>query len=206
VYGDFFGAGEYDHYFGPGPDPDVPGAIKGFGQVSSNLNLGGSQEAVDVVEQPGIDGQLLVASRSSLGGNTRFGLATFLNLTDPNSGKVYGGFYPTTAPHLPTLIDFSGKSDAPRAMALQADGKVLMVGMSDIFGANPDMAIARFSPSLQNASIDTSFGIDGKVSVDFFGAIDGAEAVAVQPDGKIIVGGFARNAGTTVFALLRLLP
>jgi uncharacterized delta-60 repeat protein len=168
------------------------------GQISSGLNRGGG-EAVDVVEHPGIDGQLLVAVNVG-----KFALATFINITDTSNGKVYGGNFPP--PLLPTVIDFSGKTDQVSAMALQADGKVIMVGRSDIYGTNPDMAIARFLPGSQSASIDTTFGNAGKVTVDFFGAFDRAEAVAVQPDGKIVVGGYARNGGTTVFALVRLLP
>ncbi len=178
-------------------DPDLGGPLTG-GQISTDLNRGGG-EAVDVVEQLGIDGQMLVAVNVG-----KFGLATFIHITDTSTGKVYGGYFPS--PLLPALVDFSGKTDQVSAMALQADGKVLMVGRSDIYGANPDMAIARFVPGSQGASIDTTFGSAGKVTVDFFGAFDRAEAVAVQPDGKIIVGGYARNAGTTVFALVRLMP
>jgi uncharacterized delta-60 repeat protein len=191
------------HIVGPGwqdpdfNDPDLGGSLTG-GQISSDLNRGGG-EAADVVEQQGIDGQLLVAVNVG-----KFGLATFINITDTSNGKVYGGNFPP--PLLPTLVDFSGQTDQVSAMALQADGKVLMVGRSDIYGANPDMAIARLSPGTQSASLDTTFGNAGKVTVDFFGAFDRAEAVAVQPDGKIVVGGYARNAGTTVFALARLLP
>jgi uncharacterized delta-60 repeat protein len=178
-------------------DPDASGPLTG-GQISSGLNRGGG-EAVDVVEHPGIDGQLLVAVNVG-----KFGLATFINITDTSNGKVYGGNFPP--PLLPTVIDFSGKTDQVSAMALQADGKVLMVGRSDIYGTNPDMAIARFLPGSQSTSVDTTFGNAGKVTVDFFGAFDRAEAVVVQPDGKIVVGGYARNGATTVFALVRLLP
>jgi len=186
--------------YGPGA-ADKTFGIMGTGLVTSDLNLGGPEEAVDVVEQPGVAGQLRVASRSTLAGKTRFGLATFVSVTDPATGAVHDGIYPTLG--IPTLVDFSGQSDAPRAMALQTDGKLLMVGMSDIFGTNPNMAIARYTAA---AAIDTSFGSDGKVIVDFFGRIDGAEAVAVQADGKIVVGGFARNVSSSNFALVRMLP
>jgi uncharacterized delta-60 repeat protein len=197
INGHIVGSGSQDPDFN---DPDASGPLTG-GQISSGLNRGGG-EAVDVVEHPGIDGQLLVAVNVG-----KFALATFINITDRSTGKVYGGYFPAgPPPQLPTLVDISGKTDQVSAMALQADGKVLMVGRSDIYGTNPDMAIARFLPGSQSASIDTTFGNAGKVTVDFFGAFDRAEAVAVQPDGKIVVGGYARNGGTTVFALVRLLP
>lgn len=193
-------AGSQDEDFN---DPDFDGPLLG-GQIGTDLNVGGWEEAVDVVEHPGVDGQLLVATRSTLAGKARFGLATFINRTDTNTGRVYGGYFPS--PLQPTLIDFSGQSDEPSAMAIQSDGKVLMVGRTDIFGANPNMGIARFVPGSQQATIDTSFGSAGMVTVDFFGSFERAEAVAVQSDGKIVVGGYARNGGTTVFAVVRLMP
>ncbi len=42
--------------------------------------------------------------------------------------------------------------------------------------------------------------------VDFFGASDGAECVAIQPDGKIVAASFARNGTTTGLGMVRLLP
>ena len=80
---------------------------------------------------------------------------------------------------------------------------MVVVGQVASLSSNPDFGVVRY---LDTGGPDPAFGNAGKVSIDFFGAIDGAEAVAVQADGKIIVGGFARNAGTTVFALVRLLP
>ena len=56
--------------------------------------------------------------------------------------------------------------------------------------SNPDFAVARYGT---NGAPDASFGSGGKLTIDFFGSFDGAENVAVQPDGKIVVGGFARK-------------
>jgi hypothetical protein len=55
-------------------------------------------------------------------------------------------------------------------------------------------------------SPDQSFGTKGVLTIDFFGDRDSAEAVVQQPDGKLIVGGFARVGNRLVFALVRLLP
>jgi uncharacterized delta-60 repeat protein len=78
-----------------------------------------------------------------------------------------------------------------------------VVGQYANAGVNPDFAVARYLPT---GELDATFGTAGKVTIDFFGAIDGAVGVVVQPDGRIVVGGFARNAGSTGFALARLLP
>ena len=55
----------------------------------------------------------------------------------------------------------------------------------------------------QSGTLDTSFGTGGKVTTDFAGAGDGAAAVAVQPDGKIVVAGEANIDGGYDFALAR---
>src|SRR5262245_38150604 len=44
----------------------------------------------------------------------------------------------------------------------------------------------------QSGTLDPTFGTAGKVTTDFAGSSDGANAIAVQPDGKIVaVGGAA---------------
>ena len=54
-----------------------------------------------------------------------------------------------------------------------------------------------------NGSLDTSFDSDGKVSTDFDSANDRAQALAIQPDGKIVVAGFSNIGGENHFALVR---
>ena len=53
--------------------------------------------------------------------------------------------------------------------------------------------------------LDPSFGTGGIVITSFGGA-DVASAVAVQPDGKLVVAGRTNIAGNTVFALARYNP
>jgi uncharacterized delta-60 repeat protein len=69
--------------------------------------------------------------------------------------------------------------------------------------ASPDSdeaveALAGTAP--REGDLDTSFGGDGKVTTDF-GGEDQARALAIQPDGKIVVAG-----ADTTFALARYLP
>src|SRR5205085_11969666 len=53
-------------------------------------------------------------------------------------------------------------------------------------------------------SLDKKFGRKGIVATDFYGN-NTAEAIALQPDGKIVVAGYTRNNATdnTYFALAR---
>jgi uncharacterized delta-60 repeat protein len=97
--------------------------------------------------------------------------------------------------------DFGGV-DSAYAAALQADGKIVVAGHTEL---NKDIAVARFHP---NGSLDGSFdpgGTDGPGKKTFgHGGYDIANAALVQPDGKIVVAG-AGNANRD-FAVARLNP
>ena len=77
-----------------------------------------------------------------------------------------------------------------------------MAGGSSISESGGLFALARYRP---NGTLDTTFGGDGRVTTDVGGGI--AHAVALQPDGKIVVAGSSTgpfNGGD--FALARYLP
>ena len=80
----------------------------------------------------------------------------------------------------------SGSADFALALALQPDGKIVVAGMSTASGSY-DFALARYLP---NGTLDTTFSGDGTVLTDFgSGSRDWAYALALQPDGKIVVAG-----------------
>ena len=93
--------------------------------------------------------------------------------------------------------DFGGSQYA-LAVAIQSDGKVVAAGYAPV--TSGDFSVARYNT---DGSLDTTFNGTGKVTTDFFGGLDGARAVAIQSDGKIVVGGFANNGATAGFALAR---
>jgi uncharacterized delta-60 repeat protein len=94
-------------------------------------------------------------------------------------------------------------------LALQADGKIVVSGTTTNGSTGgADFAIARIDA---DGSLDTTFGAGtGKTTVAF--DLDGgtgndtASAVALQPDGKIVVAGTAQTPTGSVFAITRLLP
>jgi hypothetical protein len=51
---------------------------------------------------------------------------------------------------------------------------------------------------------DESFGKDGLVRVDFFGDLDIANALILQPDGRIVVAGAARSGLNYFLGLARV--
>ncbi len=81
-------------------------------------------------------------------------------------------------------VDFSfnpvnGANGRVLAVALQADGKVLIGGEFTEINGYPLSGLARLNP---DGSVDTTFG-------DYAGANDVVRSIAVQPDGQILVGG-----------------
>lgn len=101
-----------------------------------------------------------------------------------------GGLDPTFGTGGRVVTDFNLSTDIANAVALQADGKLVVVGTTytnnDYSGE--DFAIARYNP---DGSIDASFGTNGRVTTDFPGLAAVASSVLVQPDGKILVAGGA---------------
>ena len=96
-----------------------------------------------------------------------------------------GDLDPTFSSDGKQTTDFGG-NELATAMALQGDGKIVVVGYTG--GADSDFALARFSP---NGKLDTSFSGDGKQVTDLGGTADRAQGVALQGNGKIVVVGFA---------------
>jgi len=88
------------------------------------------------------------------------------------------------------MTDFNNSTDIANAVATQADGKFIVVGTTytnnDYTGE--DFALARYNA---NGTLDTSFGVQGKVKTDFPGLAAVASSVVIQPDGKIVVAGGA---------------
>lgn len=94
--------------------------------------------------------------------------------------------------------DFAGGNDAANAVAVTLDGKLVAAGSATMPGTGTDFALAVYDG---NGVLDSTFGINGKVTTDFFGANDGARSMVVQPDGKIVLSGFTTNGGERQFAL-----
>jgi uncharacterized delta-60 repeat protein len=106
--------------------------------------------------------------------------------------------------------DIGSNSNQALAVALQADGKIVVAGWS--ISNVVDFAVARFNT---DGSLDDGTGTDstpgdgafasaGVFTADFAAGDDRAQALAIQSDGGIVVAGFATQAGTKNFALLRL--
>src|SRR5712691_1227384 len=94
---------------------------------------------------------------------------------------------------------FGTSADEARAVAVQSDGKIVVAGRATI-GSTFDFALARYNA---DGSLDTSFGTGGKVTTAIGTSTDEAYAIALQSDGKIVVGGRATIGSNFDFALAR---
>ncbi len=99
------------------------------------------------------------------------------------------------------IQSFGGIGHRGQDVAVQADGKIVVVGEKHT-STGRDFAIARYNV---NGSLDKTFSGDGRQVVSV-GVLDQAFSVAIQKDGKIVVGGQACTADGAVcdVALVRL--
>jgi uncharacterized delta-60 repeat protein len=155
-------------------DPDFDG--------DGRVTLPGSVTANAVLVQP--DRKIVVA------GNTAGLEKTTVTRLMPN-----GALDTTFGTGGTTTIDFGSLADIAGGAALQADGKIVVVGYSQDL---EDVTVARLNP---NGSPDPTFGTAGKATVDF-GAATFGFAVALAPSKRIVVAG--QKTGNDDFAVARL--
>lgn len=171
--------------------PDI--TFSGDGTVTQAIGSG-RDEGHDVAVQP--DGKVLVAGLFDGGPVDFIGLVRFdsAGVPDPTFGAGDGVAYYG----LGTPGSFETRG---HALALQPDGKILVVGRSNAAG-NDDFAVIRVDSA---GVLDPTFSGDGKLSVPVSPATDLANDVTVQPDGKILVAGYGDGPGASRdFALARI--
>ncbi len=93
-----------------------------------------------------------------------------------------------------------GNSDASRAVAIQADGKVVATSYAALSGV---FKAVRFNI---DGTLDTGFGSNGVASVAMPETNSVATSLALQADGRIVLGGWGHNGTNLDFQLARLLP
>jgi uncharacterized delta-60 repeat protein len=181
--------GALDGTYGVGgkAEADVPHAVQS------------SETARGVAVQP--DGKIVVAgptnvdSITQVGGDQQFGLARYNPDGTLDAGFGAGGIDGNGA--VSTNFDLEpnggGTTDSPAAVALQSDGKIVVVGKTDPVGPDPgDFAIARYEA---DGDLDPTFDTDGLVTTDLGGAQgDLATSVAIvgtpgSPGFRIVVAG-----------------
>jgi uncharacterized delta-60 repeat protein len=88
--------------------------------------------------------------------------------------------------------DFSLQSgDQVSDMVIQQDGKIIITGWT-YDGNDKDIVLLRYNP---NGTSDSTFGINGSIATDIAGNDEEANAITLQPDGKILITGFTFQSG-----------
>jgi uncharacterized delta-60 repeat protein len=169
---------------------DAPTFSRGDGIVTIPIGTG-NDFAYSAVIQP--DGKILLAGLSHNGVNNEWAIARFNSdgSLDTTFGSGTGKF----------ITGFATGESIARSITLQPDGKILVAGFTGPLGE--EFALLRLN---SNGTPDSSFGGDGMLTTTFGSDIDRARSVVVQPDGKIVVGGFASVGSTDHFAIVRYLP
>jgi uncharacterized delta-60 repeat protein len=155
----------------------------------------------DMVIQP--DGKIVVAGYFNNGNN----IFDFFVVRFNPDGTVDTSF----ASNGIFRYDYQGGSDECYGVALQADGRIVIVGSVQINPFNPEpntaWAVIRLTPG---GTLDSSFGNNGVVITDHMLSLDEATEVAIQPDQRILVSGWSNRANTNIvaydFAVVRYLP
>jgi uncharacterized delta-60 repeat protein len=219
-------AGVFTSYNGVGRNRVARLNADGSLDTSFNPGTGANSAVYAVALQP--DGKIFIGGFfSSYNGTSRDAIArlnadgsvdtTFLNTaTAADNGTVYAialqadgkvliaGFFTSNIIRLNAdgFVDTSfnpgtGANGGLNAIALQADGKVLIGG---VFTSYNGTARNRFARLSGNGSLDTNF-LNTSTGADN----DSVNAIALQPDGKILIGGFFTGYnGTTRNSIARL--
>jgi len=143
-------------------------------------------------------------------------LATALSLANPafaNGTQEPGSLDPTFGvgaedgtPDGIVSTSLGDGDDVGNDIATTSDGKIVVVGNRNN-GKSNDIVIVRYNA---DGSFDTSFGKsedgtpDGVVNISLGDGNDFATSVAIQPDGKIIVGGYHEEGKSTNIVVLRV--
>jgi len=128
------------------------------------------------------------------------------NISDPYNDNIWFDQIRDlsfSSPYGAMRFGSTGK-DVANAVALQPDGKIISVGTCDYGGGNTNIEVLRYNT---NGTLDTSFNSTGyyDVSGQTGAGADTGTAVALQPDGKIVVAGNLDYGGTdSDFVVFRL--
>jgi len=169
------------------PDGSLDTSFNGTGKVTTSIN-GSDDEAFAVAIQQ--DGKIVAAGYSFNGSANLFAVVRY-----NTNGSLDTTFNPLGAMPGTVTTSFGGNDNEGLGMALQADGKIVVTGFSNPTGvSNYDFATARYN---LDGSLDLSFNGTGKVLTDIGASDEGAHAIAIQKDGKIVIAGYTTSTSPT---------
>ena len=148
----------------------------------------GTDYAEDLILQP--DGKILIVGNAA---NSSTDIAVARLNADGTPDTTFDG------DGLLITVVSPSQNDAGYGIALQADGKIVVSGMTRV--TTPDVLVLRYN---SDGSLDTTFDGDGKATTDINGLSDHGYDVLVQQNGKIVVSASAGTASSgNDFTVLR---
>ncbi len=152
-------------------------SFNGTGLREISLRGPVKSSAVGAVRQS--DGKIVAAGNVGVSiYDQNFSLARFLH-----DGSLDGSFGEQGM----VVTDFLDRQDAPTAITVQTDGRLLVTGYVAVPPGNvKDIGVVRYTVA---GALDSSFGVGGKVRLDVDGDVDIARAISVQVDGRILLAG-----------------
>jgi uncharacterized delta-60 repeat protein len=172
--------GSFDTSFGTG------------GKVTTNFG-GTAAAGYGVAGTP--DGKIVVAGiKEFVGSGFDYDFAVARYNSDGSLDTSFGAGGKVTT-------DFASTDDIPYTVTVQADGKVVVAGITDSSAAS-NFGLVRYN---LDGSLDASFGSGGKVVTDFGANFEAGNSVTMQADGKMVVAGFSFSGSPSNadFALAR---
>ncbi len=154
-----------------------------------NLSVNGVDDEATGVAIQG-DGKIVVGGFTKNGTFTD-ALAIRLTATGALDPSFLGG---------EVAVQMSTGNDQANGIALQPDGKIVLAGSAEVTGGNDAFAAARLNT---DGTLDSGFGTGGVVNTIIGSFLSDGFAVAIQGDGKIVVGGLTFNGTTDDFAVVR---
>jgi uncharacterized delta-60 repeat protein len=160
------------------------------GRVTADVSVSG-ERFTDVIVRP--DGRIVAAGWAEL---------SLVPAFDAVGVTVDGQLDHSFSDDGIARVDVTPGADRAQVLALQSDGAVVLAGAVSAVGRD-EWGVIRLGP---RGHVDPTFGDLGRVVSDFGPGYDEADAVVVQSNGKIVVGGRIRLGTHDDVGLLRLKP
>lgn len=188
--------GTLDSTFGTANDGTPDGVV--------NLSLGDGNDVVNALKIQA-DGKMVVVGSTVNAGSSNIAVARFN--TNGSLDTTFGQANDGTPDGVVSLSLGSG-DDVARALAIQADGKMVIAGTTSSTGSTSNAVVVRLKV---DGSLDSSFGQsndgtpDGVVNLSVGDGNDFGKAVILQADGKILVAGDRINGTSSDIWVARLI-
>lgn len=136
------------------------------------------------------DGKIVAAGYATNGGDWDFAVARYDEYGNLDSGFGTGGVVTTS---------IGSSNDEAYAVALQADGRIVVAGYSNS-GGDYDFTVMRYG---SDGALDGGFGTGGVVTTHIGTDSDYGRGLTIQPNGRILVVGWSYQGSDRMLSLVR---